>query len=188
MITSRNYIKLDEKVNSITSIPPRAKILHGEICALSQTDGFCFASNKYFARRLNLSIQSVSRLIGALKRYKLITVSRITDDNGYRKRIIKPNSSITLSKISVGNAQKREKHTLKNANHNTVEQRLKDTKKYIGTKQVDYEYKHKECKSEIDEIDDLLAEVYELTDEELHYIKNFALKYRIGSGADDKNN
>lgn len=41
MITSRNYIKLDEKVNSITSIPPRAKILHGEICALSQTDGFC---------------------------------------------------------------------------------------------------------------------------------------------------
>ena len=64
MITSRNYIKLDEKVNSITSIPPRAKILHGEICALSQTDGFCFASNKYFARRLNLSIQSVSRLIG----------------------------------------------------------------------------------------------------------------------------
>ena len=119
MITSRNYIKLDEKVNSITSIPPRAKILHGEICALSQTDGFCFASNKYFARRLNLSIQSVSRLIGVLKRYKLITVSRITDDNGYRKRIIKPNSSITLSKISVGNAQKREKHTLKNANYKT---------------------------------------------------------------------
>ena len=69
-----------------------------------------------------------------------------------------------------------------------LEQRLEDTKKYIGTKQVDYEYKHKECKSEIDEIDDLLAEVYELTDEELHYIKNFALKYRIGSGADDKNN
>ena len=27
MITSRNYIKLDKKVNSITSIPPRAKIL-----------------------------------------------------------------------------------------------------------------------------------------------------------------
>ncbi len=64
MITSRNYIKLDEKVNSITSIPPRAKILHGEIFALSQADGFCFASNKFFARRLNLSIQSVSRLIG----------------------------------------------------------------------------------------------------------------------------
>ena len=99
MITSSNYIKLDEKVNSITSIPPRAKILHGEICALSQTDGFCFASNKYFARRLNLSIQSVSRLIGVLKHYKLITVSRITDDNGYRKRIIKPNSIVKLKTL-----------------------------------------------------------------------------------------
>ena len=138
MITSRNYIKLDEKVNSITSIPPRAKILYGEICALSQTDGFCFASNKYFARRLNLSIQSVSRLIGVLKRYKLITVSRITDDNGYRKRIIKPNSSITLSKIGVGNAQKCEKHTLKNANHNTVSRIDKNNISYESNYGIDW--------------------------------------------------
>lgn len=125
-------------MNSITSIPPRAKILHGEICALSQTDGFCFASNKYFARRLNLSIQSVSRLIGVLKRYKLITVSRITDDNGYRKRVIKPNSSITLSKISVGNAQKCEKHTLKNANHNTVSRIDKNNISYESNYGIDW--------------------------------------------------
>ena len=138
MITSRNYIKLDEKVNSITSIPPRAKILHGEICALSQTDGFCFASNKYFTRRLSLSIQSVSRLIGVLKRYKLITVSRITDDNAYRKRIIKPNSSITLSKISVGNAQKSEKHALKNANHNTVSRIDKNNISYESNYGIDW--------------------------------------------------
>ena len=124
MITSRNYIKLDENVNAITSIPPRAKILHGEICTLSQNDGYCYASNKYFAKQLNLSIQSVSRLIGILKRHDLITVTRATDNNGYRKRIIKPNSSIVLSKISVGHAQKREKPTLKNANHNIV--RIKD--------------------------------------------------------------
>lgn len=124
MTSSRNYIKLDENVNAITSIPPRAKILHGEICTLSQNDGYCFASNKYFAKQLNLSIQSVSRLIGILKRHDLITVTRATDNNGYRKRIIKPNSSIVLSKISVDNAQKREKPTRKNANHNIV--RIKD--------------------------------------------------------------
>lgn len=124
MTSSRNYIKLDENVNAITSIPPSAKILHGEICTLSQNGGYCFASNKYFAKQLNLSIQSVSRLIGVLKRYDLITVTRATDDNGYRKRIIKSNSSIVLSKISVDNAQKREKPTLKNANHNIA--RIKD--------------------------------------------------------------
>lgn len=69
-----------------------------------------------------------------------------------------------------------------------LESRLEQTKKYIGSKQADYEYKHKECKDEIDAIDDLLAEIYELTEEELIYIKSFALKYRMGSGADDKDN
>jgi len=67
-----------------------------------------------------------------------------------------------------------------------LERRLEQTKKYIGSKQADYEYKHKECKDEIDAIDNLLADIYELTEEELLYIKNFALKYRMGSGADDK--
>lgn len=138
MISSRNYIKLDEKVNAITSIPPSAKILHGEICTLSQNDGCCFASNKYFARQLNLSIQSVSRLIGILKRHNLITITRATDDNGYRKRIIKPNSSIVLAKISVDNAQKREKPTLKNANHNIVRRIDKNNISYESNYGIDW--------------------------------------------------
>ena len=138
MTSSRNYIKLDERVNAIPSIPPRAKILHGEICALSQSDGYCFASNKYFAKQLNLSIQSVSRLIGILKRYDLISVTRATDDNGYRKRIIKPNSSIVLSKISVGNARKREKPTLKNANHNIVSRIDKNNISYESNYGIDW--------------------------------------------------
>lgn len=69
----------------------------------------------------------------------------------------------------------------------TLENKLESTKKYIGTKQVDYEYKHKDCKDEIDKIDERLAQIYELTKEEIHYIKNYALKYRLGSGADGKN-
>ena len=69
-----------------------------------------------------------------------------------------------------------------------LEKKLENTKKYIGTKQADYEYKHKECKNEIDAIDNLLASIYDLSGEELSYIKNFALKYRMGSGADDKDN
>ncbi len=64
-----------------------------------------------------------------------------------------------------------------------LEQKLEKTKKYIGSKQSDYEYKHKECKPEIDKIDDYLAQIYQLTDEELSYIKNFALRYRTGGDA-----
>lgn len=66
-----------------------------------------------------------------------------------------------------------------------LETKLEKTKAYIGTKQSEYEYKHKFCKSEIDAIDDLLAKVYALSSEELIYVKNFALKYRVGDSSND---
>ena len=37
----------------------------------------------------------------------------------------------------------------------------------------------------IEEIDDYLATIYQLSPEESDYVKNFALKYRISGGADD---
>lgn len=64
-----------------------------------------------------------------------------------------------------------------------LEEKLEKTKVYVGTKQVDYEYKHKACKDVIDEIDDELAKVYKLSKTQLEYIKNFGLKYRLGNGA-----
>ena len=64
-----------------------------------------------------------------------------------------------------------------------LETKLEQTKVFVGTKQVDYEYKHKECKNIIDEIDDELSKVFNITRVQLHYVKNFALKYRLGNGA-----
>ncbi len=62
-----------------------------------------------------------------------------------------------------------------------IEQKLEKTKKYIGSKQTEYEYKHKECKIEIDEIDEALKDVYKLTSEEIIYLKNYKLKYRMSN-------
>lgn len=61
-----------------------------------------------------------------------------------------------------------------------LENKLERTKEYIGTKQIEYAYKHKDCKDEIDKIDASLQTIYNLTNEELTYIKNFGLKYRMG--------
>ena len=61
-----------------------------------------------------------------------------------------------------------------------LENKLEETKKYIGTKQTEYEYKHKYCKKIIDKIDKKLAKIYDLSDDELDYIQNFAIKYRLG--------
>ncbi len=63
-----------------------------------------------------------------------------------------------------------------------LENQLENTKLYVGTKQTEYEYKHKECVDVIHQIDDYINRIYGLTEEEGLYIKNFAYRYRIGGG------
>lgn len=63
-----------------------------------------------------------------------------------------------------------------------LERKLERTKKYIGSVQTQYEYKHKECKPEIDAIDDALQEIYGLTDDEVAFLKEYKLKYRMSNG------
>lgn len=62
-------------------IPANAKLLYGEISALIGADGFCYASNQYFAKIYGLSVDSISRLFKAL------------EDNGYIKREIEKDRS-----------------------------------------------------------------------------------------------
>ena len=63
-----------------------------------------------------------------------------------------------------------------------LERKLERTKKYIGSVQTQYEYKHRECKPEIDAIDDALQEIYGLTDNEVAFLKEYKLKYRMSNG------
>jgi type I restriction-modification system DNA methylase subunit len=60
-----------------------------------------------------------------------------------------------------------------------LENKLEETKQYIGTKQTEYAYKHKFCKTEIDLVDNELANIYNLTTEEIDYVKKYQLKYRM---------
>ena len=48
---------------------------------------------------------------------------------------------------------------------------LEDNKEYIGSKQVDYVYKHKKSKKIIDEINTLVSDLFNLKKEEI-YSKN----------------
>ncbi|MCX4378001.1 MAG: N-6 DNA methylase [Lachnospiraceae bacterium] len=70
-----------------------------------------------------------------------------------------------------------------------LKRRLEETKVYVGTKQTQYEYKHRECLDEIHAIDDFINAAYGLTEAESNYIKNFAIRYRTSGGIDaDENN
>lgn len=65
-----------------------------------------------------------------------------------------------------------------------LRRRLEETKVYVGTKQTQYEYKHRECLEEIRKIDDFINAAYGLTEAESNYIKNFAIRYRTSGGID----
>jgi hypothetical protein len=60
-----------------------------------------------------------------------------------------------------------------------LEHKLEETKLFIGTKQTEYAYKHKFCKTEIDLIDIELAKIYDFNNEETAYLNVYKLKYRM---------
>lgn len=64
-----------------------------------------------------------------------------------------------------------------------LDRNLERTKEYVGTKQTEYEYKHRSCLEQIHAIDDYINELFGLTQEESEYIKGFALRYRVSGGA-----
>lgn len=69
-----------------------------------------------------------------------------------------------------------------------LEKRLEETKVFVGTRQTEYEYKHRDCVEEIHRIDDWVNALYGLTEEESLYIKDFAYRYRISGGVEDERN
>ena len=65
-----------------------------------------------------------------------------------------------------------------------LENQLENTKEYVGTKQIEYEYKHKKCIDVIHKVDDFINNLFDLTNAESEYIKNFAYRFRVGGGAE----
>ncbi|MDR0644019.1 MAG: Eco57I restriction-modification methylase domain-containing protein [Treponema sp.] len=61
-----------------------------------------------------------------------------------------------------------------------LEKDLEAKKSYVGSVQTEYEYYHRKSKPIIDEIDMVLAKHYGFTEEELDFIINYDIKYRMG--------
>lgn len=68
------------------TLQPNAKLLYGEITALCNTNGFCWAENEYFATLYQCSNETVSRWISALKNKGFIRVE-IDRKKGNSRRI-----------------------------------------------------------------------------------------------------
>jgi len=69
-----NYYAIIPANVRYADLKPNAKLLYGEITALSNKHGFCFASNKYFAELYKVNKNTISSWISDLKNYGFITV------------------------------------------------------------------------------------------------------------------
>ena len=60
------YAIIPASVRYDERLPPNAKLLYGEITALCNKEGRCWASNNYFAELYGMTKKSISRLIQQL--------------------------------------------------------------------------------------------------------------------------
>ena len=68
------YAVIPADVRYDDRIPANAKLLYGEISALTGADGCCFASNAFFASVYKMSERTASSLISNLQKYNYIDV------------------------------------------------------------------------------------------------------------------
>ena len=62
-------------------LPPNAKLLYGEVTALSDKRGYCYAQNSYFSELFSLSERSITRLFAVLVDRGYLRVDVIRDES-----------------------------------------------------------------------------------------------------------
>lgn len=75
------YSILTADVRYHDKLSPFDKLLYSDITALTNKNGHCNASNKYFSKVFNKSIRAISRSISTLSDNSLITTTLIRDEN-----------------------------------------------------------------------------------------------------------
>ena len=88
--TPNVYAVIPAVVRYDRDLRPNAKLLYGEITALTNFKGYCYATNDYFARLYSLSKKTVGELIAQLEKKGLIEVivDRDAESNEFVERKI----------------------------------------------------------------------------------------------------
>ena len=111
------YAIIPANVRYDNDLPPMAKLLYGEITCLTQKNGFCWATNAYFAELYGMSKDRISRLIGILEKKGYISVHvERNEKNEVVKRYIK----LSVAEIPIPSVENNENSPVKNNDTPTV--------------------------------------------------------------------
>ena len=97
-----------------SELKPSAKLLYGEITALTNKKGYCFATNKYFAELYNVGKNTISLWIKQLQQFKFIEVEMVYKN----KQIIE--RKIYITNLKGGVIINNDSTTIKNSEDNNT--------------------------------------------------------------------
>jgi hypothetical protein len=82
------YAILTADVRYDKSITPNAKLLYAEISSLTNKEGYCWASNKYFAELYEVDTRTIRRWLSSLREKGYIYYELTQKDDGKTERKI----------------------------------------------------------------------------------------------------
>ena len=112
-----NYYAIIPANVRYSSLKPNAKLLYGEITALSNKLGYCFASNIYFAELYGVSKNTVSRWLSDLKKLGFITIQL---ERNERKEITKRIIGIYQKDVNPIDKKSKDNNTSINTTSNNI--------------------------------------------------------------------
>jgi len=106
------YSVIPADVRYDKELRPNAKLLYGELTALCNQHGYCWATNDYFAELYGLSAVTVSRLISQLEKSGYIRCEMAAGQKGVERRIYA--GAFLVSPLEGGLNKNDKTHLIKN--------------------------------------------------------------------------
>ena len=119
------YAVIPATVRYDNSVVPGAKLLYGEITALCNEKGYCWATNDYFSRLYSVSKRTISTWIKSLCDAGYISAEFVLDNESKKVKVrclkVEANFDTPLMKTSIPSRSKlREPHEENFAENNTI--------------------------------------------------------------------
>jgi hypothetical protein len=137
-------------------LKPNEKLLYALITALSNKEGYCYASNKYLGEKLGVDHKTVSRWIANLRKYNYLVIDIIRNEQQeIIQRKIYPNDIPYLSKnhypyILNNHQGSDEKVEDNNINYNNINTHTVSKEKFLDNVYL-YNYEYTELVNEYGE-------------------------------------